>query len=146
MARLSAKPIINFQNINSFNYAPQWTVRAGDQTILYFQLVNLDSCPAECPLRYIAGIGSTNTPAQVRVTFPSIDCNSQFTLIATQNSDDGSIFSVTVPYTNTPQTGNVRFMVYEGNNVSNFSVLQMIVVEYANDGSDGNLPDNTFFF
>jgi len=146
MARLSAKPVTNFQNINSFDYAPQWTVRAGDQTTLYFQLVNLDSCPSDCPQRYIAGLGASNMPVQVRVTFPSIDNNSVFTLVASQDPNDGSVFSVVIPYTSTPQTGNVRFVVYEGNNVKNFSVLQMVVVEYPNDGSDGNLPDNTFFF
>lgn len=146
MARLSAKPIKNFQNINSFDYSQQWAVSAGDQNTLYFQLVDLDSCPSDCPLRYIAGIGTGNTPVQVRVTFPSIDCNSQFTLVATQNTDDGSIFSITIPYTSTPQTGNVRFVVYQGNNINNFEVLQMMVVQYSNSGSDGNLPDNTFFF
>jgi hypothetical protein len=146
MARLSARPIIDFQNINSFQYANQWIVRAGDQTTLYFQIVNLDSCPESCPQRYILGIGSSNQPVQVRVTFPSIDCNSAFTLIAQQDPDDGSVFSVVVPYTSTPQTGNVRFVVYQGNNVSNFEVLQMMNVEYSNSGSDGNTSDQTFFF
>ena len=146
MARLSAKPIKNFQNINSFDYSQEWIVRAGDQTALYFQLVDLDSCPSECPLRYIAGIGTSNQPVQVRVTFPSIDDSSKFTLIANQDPNDGSIFSIVIPYTSTPQTGNVQFVVYQGNNVANFNVLQMMVVQYSNDGSDGNLPDNTFFF
>jgi hypothetical protein len=146
MARLSAKPITNFQNINSFDYANQWMIRAGDQTTLYFQIVNLDTCPSDCPLRYILGIGTANQPVQVRVTFPSIDCNSAFTLIAMQDPNDGSVFSVVVPYTSQPATGNVQFVVYQGNNISNFSVLQMMNVEYSSDGSDGNLPDNTFFF
>lgn len=146
MPRLSAKPITNFQNINSFDYSSQWIVRAGDQTTLYFQIVNLDSCPSECPLRYILGIGTTNQPVQVRVTFPSIDCNTAFTLVAQQDPDDGSIFSVVVPYTSQPGTGNVQFTVYQGNNINNFSVLQMMNVEYSSDGSDGSLPDNTFFF
>jgi len=146
MARLSAKPIINFQNINSFDYANQWVVRAGDQTTLYFQLVNLDSCPSDCPQRYILGLGAGNSPVQVRVTFPSIDCSSAFTLIASQDPNDGSVFSVVIPYTSTPQTGTVQFVVYQGNNISNFNVLQMMVVQYSNDGSDGNISDNTFFF
>lgn len=146
MARLSAKPVVNFQNINSFDYASQWIIRAGDQTTLYFQLVNLDSCAKDCPMRYVAGVGSGNTPVQIRVTFPSIDCNSQFTLVASPVANDGSLWSVTIPYTSVPQTGNVQFVMYEGNNIKNFSVLQMMVVEYSSDGSDGNLPDNTFFF
>ena len=146
MARLSARPIVDFQNINSFQYSSEWDVRAGDQTTLYFQIVNLDSCPMDCPQRYILGLGASNMPVQVRVTFPSIDCNTQFTLIAQQDPNDGSVFSVVVPYTNQPQTGNVQFVVYQGNNINNFNVLQMIVVEYSNDGGDGNLPDNTFFF
>jgi hypothetical protein len=146
MARLSARPIIDFQNINSFQYANQWIIRAGDQTQLYFQIVNLDSCPEDCPQRYILGLGASNQPVQVRVTFPSIDCNTTFTLIAQQDPNDGSVFSVVVPYTSQPQTGNVQFTVYQGNNINNFSVLQMMNVEWSSDGSDGNLPDNTFFF
>jgi hypothetical protein len=86
-------------------------------------------------------------PDGIRVTFPSIDCTAAFTLIAQQNPNDGSIWSVTIPVTNTPQTGNVTFQLFEGNNVTSFSVLQMIVVGYPGcDGSDGILPDSTYFF
>ena len=55
-SRLSARPIVNFQNVNSFKYANQWTVSAGNSNTLYFQLVDLD----QCGLRYLAGIGSGN--------------------------------------------------------------------------------------
>lgn len=143
MAKLSAKAIINFQNINSYEQANQWTVRQGDtSSILYFQLIDLD----QNSLRYLAGIGSSNQPSQVQVTFPSIDDTKRFTLVAQQNSDDSSIWSVTIPQTNAPQTGNVQFQVFEGNNIKNFMVLQMMVVEYQNQGNDGVLPDNTIFF
>lgn len=142
MPRLAAKPIVNFQNINSFKYAPQWIIQAGNFSTLYFQLVDLD----QCDLRYLAGIGSQNQPVALRVFFPSIDCSQVLMLLAVQNPNDQSIWSVTIPQTNTPQTGAVKFVLYEGNAVTNFQVQQMLVVEYGNDGSDGNLPDHTFFF
>jgi len=142
MPRLSAKPIINFQNINSFKYANQWTVQAGNSSTLYFQLVDLD----QCNLRYLAGIGTSNQPAAVRVFFPSIDCSQVLMLLAVQNPNDESVWSVVIPSTNTPQTGAVKFVLFEGNTQTNFQVQQMLVVEYLADGSDPNLPDNTFFF
>ncbi len=140
--RLSSKPIVNFQNINSFKFAPQWEVSARDTNVLYFQIIDLD----QCGLRYIAGIGSSNEPVGVRVTFPSIDCSQIITLVAAQDPNDGSVWSVSIPSTSTPQTGNVRFQLFEGNNSKNWSVLQMMVVNYPNDGNDGSLSDNTTFF
>lgn len=141
-SRLSARPIINFQNINSFKYANQWNIFAGDPNVLYFQVTDLD----QCGLRYIAGLGTSNMPVGLKVMFPSIDCSQVLTLIAQQNPNDGSIWSVTIPTTNTPQTGNVNFQLFEGNSYKTFQGLQLLVVNYTNDGSDPNLPDNTFFF
>jgi hypothetical protein len=141
--KLSAKALINYQNVNSYEQANQWVVRAGDtSTILYFQLVDLD----QSSLRYMAGVGSSNQPAQVQVTFPSIDDTKRFTLIAQQNPNDDSIWNVTIPQTNTPCSGNVQFQLFQGNSINNFMVIQMMVVEYLNDGNDGILPDNTIFF
>lgn len=141
--RLSARPLVNFQNINSFKYSNQWIISAGNPDTLYFQVTNLDSCG----LRYIAGLGTTNTPVQMQVSFPSIDCNSAFTLIAQQDPNDGSVWSVSIPSTNTPQTGNVNFKLFEGNSWRTFQVLQMLVVGYPeSSGGDGTLPDSTFFF
>lgn len=142
MPRLSAKPVVNYQNSNSFKYANQWEVGAANSYTLYFQFIDLD----QCGLRYMAGVGSSNMPVAAKVTFPSIDCSKVITLIATQDSVDRSIWSVTMPLTSTPQTGNVRFELIEGSSVKNFSVLQMITVQYPNDGSDGTLPDNTYYF
>ena len=141
--RLSARPLVNFQNINSFKYANQWNVSASNSDTLYFQLVDLD----QCQLRYIAGIGSANMPVAVRVTFPSIDSSLVLTLLATQDPNDGSIWSITLPVTNTPCGGNVIFQLYEGNNIKSFTVLQMIVVGTPDfNGGDQGLPDNTIYF
>jgi len=141
--RLSARPIVNFQNINSFKYANQWSISSGNTTTLYFQMVD----PDQCELRYIMGIGSSNQPDAVRVTFPSIDNAQVLSLFATQDPNDGSIWSINIPFTNTPCGGNVLFQVYEGNNIKTFTVLQMIVVGTPeSNGGDQGLPDNTFFF
>lgn len=144
--RLSARAIVGWQNVNSFRYANQWIVNAGDQYTLYFQLIDLDAgCSDECPTRYIAGLAGQ--PVALRVHFASIDCAKAFTLLAIQDPNDGSIFSVTVPATSTPQSGNVGFQLFQGNNINTFTVLQLIDVIYPmNQGGDGSLPDNTFFF
>jgi len=150
MARLSAKPIVNYASINSFSYANQWIISASNTNTLYFQLINLDSGCAngECPLRYLPGVGVSNQPVGLKVTFPSIDCTQVITMFATQASTcgDASIWSVSIPSTITPQTGAVQFQLFEGNNISSFRVEQMIAVNYNGSGSDGTLPDNTFFF
>ena len=142
MARLSARPIVNFQNINSFKYANQWEMSAGSNIQLYFQFIDLD----QCGLRQIIGLGVSNQPDAEKVIFPSIDCSEKFALSATQDPNDGSVWSVIIPYTNVPQTGAVQFQVVQGSNSQTFAVQQMLIVNYPNDGSDGSLPDNTFFF
>jgi hypothetical protein len=141
--RLSAKPILNYQNVNSFKYGNQWSVSAGDSDTLYYQLVDLD----QCGLRYIAGECTNGVPAAMRVTFPSCDNAQAFTLVASQVACDGSIWSITIPSTSTPHSGNVIFQLYEGNSLKSFTGLQFLVVGTPqNNGSDGNLPDNTIFF
>lgn len=146
MARLSAKPIVNYSSVNSFSYANQWIISAANTNTLYFQLVNLDSGCGDCSLRYIPGIGTSNQPVALKVTFPSIDCTAVITMFATQPGGDGSIWSVSIPSTITPQSGAVLFQLFEGNNITSFRVEQMIAVNYNQSGSDGSLPDNTFFF
>jgi hypothetical protein len=158
MARLTAKALTNFQSVNSFQYANQWTVRAGDNSTLYFQLVDMEqgsfnsignqaygtpmnSLAGNVGLRYMAGIGGGNTPVVVTVTFPSIDTAKTLQYSATVNSSDPSIFSVSIPTTAIPSGGNVIIKVEEGSNVKTFSVLNMIAVEFpGNDGCDGSLP------
>lgn len=179
--RLYAIPIVNYNNINSFSYGNQWTIRAGDvNTTLYFQIVDLDKGPqasingpiAFGPtnvlqlsngwLRYLVGIGSTNQPAGITVTFPSnaaalntfitatggfvpyltstnfpvIDPSQVFNLTAVQaDPNDPSIWKVTLPTNVVPNSGNVQFAIQEGNNIRRFSVTNMISVEQINEGS-----------
>lgn len=164
MPRLSAQAIINYQNINSFVYANQWTISAGDNTTLYFQVINLDqgmggpltnlpffrggyplnSSVGTASLRYLVGIGTMNQPYSIAVTFPSIDDTKVITLNAFQaDSNDSSVWAVTMPSVYTPNSGTVIFRVVQGNNISNFSVPNMISVEYpGNGGCDGTIPNN----
>jgi len=162
--RLTAKSLINYNSVNSFSYANQWTVRSGDNNILYFQLIDSDQGPynvianqnpnsygspinslsSSSGMRYIAGVGSSNQPASLLVTFPSIDNDKVLAINAVQDPNDGSIWSVSIPSTVTPSGGNVIFKLTEGTNIKSFSVLNLIAVEYPqNDGSDGTLPNRT---
>lgn len=150
--RLSARPLLNYANVNSFSYGNQWTIRAGEQNVLYFQLVDLDQGPAtvvggplfqgspslsgNIGLRYMAGVGSANQPVGMQVSFPSIDDLQMIVATAVQETDDKSIWKVTLNENQKPNSGAVIFAISEGGRTRRFNVLQMIAVEYPqNDGS-----------
>jgi hypothetical protein len=152
--RLTSTPIINFSNINDFQMASQWTIRATDPATLYFQLYdldNVDTIPYSAPFnfgffginqsfpqRFIAGVGSSNQPVTMTVTFPSLNAGATLKFTATQDPNDGSVFSIQLPgYTNVgmaPASGNVMFSLTMGLNTYTWTVQNMIAVEFANQG------------
>lgn len=129
--RLSVKSIVSFANINQFSFGNQWTIRAGDPNTLYFQIVDLD----QNGLRYIPGIGGLNQPASIIVTFPSIDDTQVINVSATQDPNDGSIWSLPITSVQTPSSGNVLFAITEGANTRRFSCLSLLSVEILNNGA-----------
>ena len=151
--RLSARPLLNYVNVNSFSYANQWIIRAGDPNTLYFQVVDLDQGPASVVgapnpifgfqgsaalagnlgLRYMVGVGSGNQPAGINVTFPSIDDTQEITIAAVQETDDKSIWKIVLGQNQKPNSGIVRFAVTEGSATRRFSALNLISVEYPQD-------------
>ncbi|NJO48115.1 MAG: hypothetical protein HC840_00200 [Leptolyngbyaceae cyanobacterium RM2_2_4] len=154
--RLSARPLLNYVNVNNFSYGNQWIIRAGDPNTLYFQVFDLDQGPASVVgapnpvfgfqgsaslagnigLRYMVGVGSGNTPAGITVTVPSIDDTQVINLQAVQDPNDKSIWSVTLGPNHKPGSGNVQFAVAEGNSIRRFSALNVLGVEDpTNDGS-----------
>lgn len=154
--RLSVRPILNYVNVNSFSHGNQWIIRAGDPNTLYFQVIDLDQGPASVVggpspvfgfqgsqtlsgsigLRYMVGVGGGNTPAGITAIFPSIDDAQVINAQAVQDSNDKSIWSVTLGPNQKPNSGNVQFVIQEGNSIRRFSALNLISVEYFN--SDGN--------
>lgn len=152
--RLTSQPIINFSNINDFQTASQWTIRATDPQTLYFELFdldNVDSIPYSAPFnggffglnqtmpqRFIAGVGVSNQPVVMNVTFPSLNVGNTLTFTATQDPNDGSVFSISLPgYTNigyAPSSGNVIFSLTMGINTYTWVVTNMIAVEMTNQG------------
>lgn len=130
--RLSAKPILTFANINALSYGNQWTVRAGEINVLHFQLVDLD----QASLRYMVGVGVSNQPFAVSMTIPSINDASVLILSAVQaDASDSSIWKVTIPASSTLSGGNMQFSVTEGAITRKFNVLNVLAVEYLEDGS-----------
>lgn len=134
--RLSAKTVINYGNINNFDFANQWMVRAGDPNSLYFQLVDLDkvdNTPCKAPLRYIP----QNAPIVVTVTFPSIDDATQIVATASPvDASDGSLWRVDLTPAQIPGSGAVQFAISENGVIRRFGVLSMITVEFPD--SDGS--------
>jgi hypothetical protein len=152
--RLTSVPIINLCSINDFQTASQWTIRATDPQTLYFQLYdldNVDTVPYSAPFnggffginqtvpqRYIAGVGSSNQPVFMTVTFPSLNAGNTITFTAVQDPNDGSVFSITLPgYSNiayAPSSGNVYFSLTQGTTTVTWVVMNMIAVEMTNQG------------
>lgn len=151
--RLSAKPIITFGNINNYSFGNQWIVRAGDPNTLYFQILDIDQAISgnnqgfgifsgitpvgtTAGLRYLVGIGGSNQPFGVTVTFMSIDNTKSIEVQAVQvDPNDSSIWKVSLASIQTPGGGNVQFAVQEGSAIRRFSVTNMLGVEFPNNGS-----------
>jgi hypothetical protein len=80
-------------------------------------------------LRYLVGIAATTYG--INVSFPSINPALAITLGATRvNPNDNSIWSVAVPSAAQPGGGNVQFSVTEDASTRNFSVTNMLAVEF----------------
>lgn len=131
--RLSAVPLVNYSNTNSFMGANEWIIRAGDPNKLYFQLIDLDSCGGK--LRYMTGVDVSNQPVVVTVTFPSIDDEQVITVDGTVDPNDASVFSIDLTNLQIPAGGNVTFSITEGTATRQFTVINMISVEQINQGS-----------
>lgn len=152
--RLSAKPIINWGNVNNYSFGNQWIVRAGDPNTLYFQVLDIDQAingngqgfgvfsgisavGTTAGLRYLLGVGSQNQPYGITVTFPSIDNSKTIVATAVQaDANDSSIWKVSLSSLQSPGGGNVQFAIQEGSTTRRFSVMNMIAVDDPNgDGS-----------
>lgn len=125
--RLSAQILKNFQNVNSFQKASEWTIRLDEPNTLYFQLIDLD----QDGLRYIP----TGASPSVQVVFPAVNPNNVITKTATAVSTlDGSLWKVDLLSTEKPSSGNVQFILTEGGVVRRFVVMQGLIVEMFNQG------------
>lgn len=131
--RLSVLPISTYAQINIFDYAVQWKIRAGDNNTLIFQVIDLD----QDKIRYMVGAPSDLQPAAINVTFPSLDDCKVIVAPATQvDPNDKSIWSVTLSSIQTPASGNVQFQINENGTIRRFQVKNLIQVEYSsNDGA-----------
>lgn len=145
--RLSAKPIITWCNVNDYVFGNQWIIRSGDPNTLYFQVLDIDQAiggvnqgllvfsgitpvGTVAGLRYLLGIGSSNQPYGITVTFPSLDSRKTIQVAAVQaDANDSSIWKVSLASIQIPQSGNVQFAVQEGSTIRRFSVTNMLSVE-----------------
>ena len=104
--RLSAKPIVAYQNINSFRFATEWTIRDGEANTLYFQLIDLD----QEDLRYIP----IDDDFEVSMEFPALDAAAVITKVGVTPSQlDRSVVAVTLNASDAVSSGNVRIAVTE---------------------------------
>ena len=117
---LSCLLIKNYNNINSFSYQTEYTVRNGEANTLYFQLVDLD----QNDLRYMPASGATLTVSfmgNVPVVYNAVQVNSAV---------DPSLWSVTISASDTILSGNILFALTQGSQKNSWVVGQGIQVEY----------------
>ena len=87
---LTARPIINVSDVNSWEYADEIRFTEGDQLYVYFQL--MDAQKGKSMMRYVPASGAT-----LIATLNSIDLNKTYAKVATQPfSGDLSIWRVSI--------------------------------------------------
>ena len=151
---LSAIPIKTWCNVNDYVFGNQWVTRTGDPNTFYFQVVDTDQAiqgnnagfgifsgispvGTTAGLRYLLGIGGSNQPYGITVTFPSIDNSKVITATAIQaDANDSSLWKVSTAASQVLGSGNVQFAIQEGSNTRRFSVMNMLAVQDpTNNGS-----------
>ena len=105
--KLSARPLVDVEGANDFQYSTQLEYYAGDATTFYFQLIDQEKNPAQqgfypSGLRYCAITGAT-----LQVTFNNVADSKRVVRYATQPfANDTSIWSVSILATD-PLEGTV---------------------------------------
>ncbi len=118
---LSIKPIKNYQNINSFEYATEWAIWGGNAQSIYLQIVDLD----QDGLRYIPQGTFT-----LSATFPSLD--TQVVKNAIQVSVlDPSLWRIDLLSTDDISSGSLFFTLVENGVVKNFAASNVLNVSNA---------------
>ena len=137
--RLNAKIIKNVSSVNHWEYTDSAYLQADQINDFYFQLVDLDKIqPGEkskalpdFPLRYMP----QGAVVSLSVTFPDLNPDNQFTVLATQPfADDKSIFKVTLSSAQVPNSGAIQVSLTEDGVVRNFNLKGAIKVELQNNG------------
>jgi len=138
--RLSAKILENINNVNSYKYATEAYLVEGSVNEVHVQLVDLSktvnsniksSTFPDNPLRYL----SQAAVLAVSATFPSVDDASVITVAGIQTfADDKSIWKFPLASTQVPSSGSFKITVTEDGNDKSFSIVNSIIVEYADNG------------
>jgi hypothetical protein len=133
---LSARPLINVANVNTWSFADQIAFTQGDQVTIYFQLIDVlkdTSVQGFKPAgrRYIPASGAT-----LSVTIPNIDTSKILTKVATNPyANDTSIWSFTILPTD-PVVGTItlKLALTEGG-VITYGVVNTALSIVPQDGS-----------
>lgn len=115
--RLGARPLVDVESVNDFQYSTQLEYHAGDATDFYIQLVDQDKNPTQqgfypSGLRYCPLANST-----LQVTFINISNSKQVVRFASQPfTNDTSIWTVPILATD-PLQGTVSIKCVLSENV-----------------------------
>lgn len=125
---LSAKILKNVENINSWSYKDQWTLRSsgslGESVDLYFQVIDQD----REDIRFMI----LDPGATASVTFPALG-DETFTVEGSfPFPEDRSIIKISLAEDQIPYTGNVRITLNFDGKPRIFSLFNAVRVEKVN--------------
>jgi hypothetical protein len=132
--RINAKIIKNVGTVNQWEYATEAYVQENQVNEVYFQLVDLDKTHSaekstalpDFPLRYMP----QGDVISVEVTFPKIDSDDQFSVVAVQPfDDDKSIYKATLASTQVPSSGSIIIKLTEDGVERQFILKSALRVE-----------------
>lgn len=139
--RLSAKPLKNVTNINSWKLSNQWFIGEGQANSLYLQLVDLEVETAlnpsngafpNMPIRYISGA----TVITLKAEFDSVDDAEVISITASQPfANDKSIWKLDLSSSQNPGNGNVKITLTEDSVDKSFIMMNVIVLDSLEVGS-----------
>jgi hypothetical protein len=130
---LTARPLINVSDVNSWEYADEVKFTQGDQVFVYFQLIDSqkDKTLKMPGKRYVPATGAT-----LLATLNSIDINKTYTKVATQPfPGDLSIWRIQVLASDTIVGTLSMKLVLTESGISTYGVVKnMLSVEAQSQG------------
>jgi len=126
--KISAIPLENVVDVNSWNHSDYGYIYEGQANSLFVQLTLPNK--SEC-FRYL----SQATAISVNATFDSIDDSEKITITGTSPfSDDKSIWKFDIPSGQIPKSGAIQIQLIEDGVIRNFVVRDFISTELLSIG------------
>lgn len=133
--RLSAIPLKNYCDVNSWDYTQNFQYNEGSNARMYLQLIDLDREICDCSdgsfyQRYVA-----TAPASLQVEIQNLDETKTISLTAMQVAEDKSLWYVDLLPTYKIGSANIHLTLTEPSGVKKGVVVEGIKVNPTSPGS-----------